>query len=176
MSMRLEELKKGLWGYKKEGVFQYITDMEDTCARKLQEKDAQLRETEQRAQTRIQTLEGENRALRAELEKLREQQDQISRAILDARASAEAMQEETRLREETARAETRAREEKARETVRRTLDGELAELSRYQEKLDALRGEICRTLEGMERQAAELAQRAERLAEESPEGNLTLFQ
>ena len=165
MSMRLEELKKGLWGYKKEGVFQYITDMEDTCARKLQEKDAQLRETEQRAQTRIQTLEGENRALRAELEKLREQQDQISRAILDARASAEAMQEETR-----------AREEKARETVRRTLDGELAELSRYQEKLDALRGEICRTLEGMERQAAELTQRAERLAEESPEGNLTLFQ
>ena len=39
--MRLEELKKGLWGYKKEGVFQYITELEETCSRKLQDREAQ---------------------------------------------------------------------------------------------------------------------------------------
>ena len=40
--MRLEELKKGFWGYRKEPVFQYLTQIEDACARKLREREEQM--------------------------------------------------------------------------------------------------------------------------------------
>ena len=49
----------------------------------------------QQAQARIRDLEEENRALKEEVRQLRGQQDQIARAILDARASAEALRAET---------------------------------------------------------------------------------
>ena len=37
--MRLDELKKGLWGYKKEGVYRYIMNLEEESSQKLAEKD-----------------------------------------------------------------------------------------------------------------------------------------
>ena len=60
--MRLEEIKKGFWGYKKDDVFQYITELEDNLSEKLREKDAQAEQADKQAQKRIQTLEDENRA------------------------------------------------------------------------------------------------------------------
>ena len=39
--MRLEELKKGFWGYRKDAVFQYITEQEESFSQKLMEKEAQ---------------------------------------------------------------------------------------------------------------------------------------
>ena len=68
--MRLEELKKGFWGYRKEPVFQYLTQIEDACARKLREREEQMEALRRQSQERIQALEEENRALREELEKL----------------------------------------------------------------------------------------------------------
>ena len=163
--MRLEELKKGFWGYKKEGVFQYITDLEQTCSQKLQEREERAAQSERQAQARIQALEQEHSALKEELSKLRGQQDQISAAILDARASAETM-----------RAETQAREEAARAAVQRALEEDLAELKRYREKVSALRESIRWTLEGLDGQMEEAEQQAQALDETSPERNLTLFQ
>ena len=46
--MRLDELKKGLWGYKKEDVYRYIVGMEEESSRKLAEKDAKLTEKDTR--------------------------------------------------------------------------------------------------------------------------------
>ena len=163
--MRLEELKKGLWGYQKDAVFQYITEQEEACAQKLAGKDAQLEQASRQAQARIQELERENRTLKEELARLRTQQDQISQAILDARSSAEAL-----------KAESRAREEAARATIRQALDRELLELARYREKVAALRETIQSTLTGLEQHAEELEQQAEELYEAAPTGNLTLFQ
>ena len=160
--MRLESLKKGFWGYKRDAVFQYITEQEELFSQKMAEKDAQLDRAGQQAQARIQELEQENRGLREELTR---QQDQISQAILDARSSAEAL-----------KAESRAREEAARETVRQALDRELLELARYREKVAALRETIQSTLTGLEQHAEELEQQAEELYEAAPTGNLTLFQ
>ena len=40
--MRLEELKRGLWGYKKDAVFQYITEQEEAFSQKLMEKEVCL--------------------------------------------------------------------------------------------------------------------------------------
>ena len=55
--MRLESLKKGFWGYKRDAVFQYITEQEELFSQKMAEKDAQLDRAGQQAQTRIQELE-----------------------------------------------------------------------------------------------------------------------
>ena len=136
--MRLEELKKGLWGYRKDAVFQYISQQEEQFTQKMAEKDAQLDRMRQQDQARIQELEQENRALKEELTRLRAQQDQISQAILDARSSAEAL-----------RAESRAKEEEARETVRQALERDLAELAGYREQITALRQAIQTALERM---------------------------
>lgn len=65
--MRLEELKKGFWGYQKDAVFQYITQQEEAFTQKMTEKDALLERTDRQAQARIQELEQENRALKEEL-------------------------------------------------------------------------------------------------------------
>ena len=165
MQMRLEELKKGFWGYKKEGVFQYLAELEQTYSQKLQERDERSAQAERQAQARLQTMEEENRSLKEELSGLRKQYDQISAAILDARTSAEAM-----------KAETRAQEAAARETVRENLEADLSELERYRERVSALREDIHRALQGLEDQAEVLEQRVSALYEEAPQGNLTLFE
>ena len=69
--MRLEELKKGFWGYQKDAVFQYITQQEEAFAQKIEEKDTLLERADRQAQTRIRDLEQENRALKEELGRLR---------------------------------------------------------------------------------------------------------
>ena len=163
--MRLEELKKGLWGYQKDAVFRYITEQEDAFTKTLAEKDAQLERAERQAQARIHALEQENQAMKEELERLQAQQDQIAQAILDARASADAL-----------KAESRAQEEAARETVRQTLERDLAELAGYRKKVAELRNAIQTALGSMEKQTEEIEQQAEALFAAAPEGNLTLFQ
>ena len=163
--MRLEELKKGFWGYQKDAVFQYIIQQEEIFTQKLAEKDAQLERIDRQAQDHIRELEQENRALKEELSRLREQQDQISQAILDARASAEAL-----------KAETRAQEESAQEKIRQALGQDLAELASYRERVTDLRKAIRTAIEGLDQQAEKMEQQAEKLYEAAPKGNLTLFQ
>ena len=163
--MRLEELKKGLWGYKKDEVIQYLSQQEELFAQKMAEKDAQLEQMNRQAQSRIQDLEQENRALKEELTRLRVQQDQISQAILDARSSAERL-----------KAESRAQEEAARETVRRMLEQDMAVLDGYRQQLADLRLAIQTAMKGLEQQTEAMEQQAEELLGAAPQGNLTLFQ
>lgn len=163
--MRLEELKRGLWGYKKDEVIQYLSQQEELFAQKMAEKDAQLEQMNRQAQSRIQDLEQENRALKEELTRLRIQQDQISQAILDARSSAERL-----------KAESRAQEEAARETIRRMLEQDMAVLDGYRQQLADLRLVIQTAMKGLEQQTEAMEQQAEELLGAAPQGNLTLFQ
>ena len=163
--MRLEELKKGLWGYKKDMVFQYIAQQEELFSQKMAEKDAQMEQTGRQDRSRIQELEQENRAMKDELTRLREQQDQIARAILDARASAE-----------TLKAESRAQEEAARNTVRQALERDMAELAGYRDQITALRRALQEAVKGIEERTEEMQRQTEELLEAAPRENLTLFQ
>ena len=163
--MRLEELKKGFWGYRKDAVFQYIAQQEEQFTQKMADKDAQMEQRVQQDKARIQELEQENRALKEELARLRGQQDQISQAILDARSSAEAL-----------KAESAAKEEEAREAVRQELERDMAELGGYRDQIMALRKSIQAALGRMGQQAEEIEKQAEELLEAAPKGNLTLFQ
>ena len=163
--MRLEELKQGLWGYKKDAVFQYISQLEDAFSQKMTERDAQVERIIQQDQARIRDLEQENRMLMEDLARLKDRKEQISQAILDARSSAEEL-----------RAESLAQEEAARETIRKTLERELAELSVYREKVAALREVIKTAMAGLEQEAEEMERQVEELYEAAPAGDLTLFQ
>ncbi len=163
--MRLEELKQGLWGYKKDAVFQYISQLEDAFSQKMTERDAQVERIIQQDQARIRDLEQENRMLKEDLARLKDRKEQISQAILDARSSAEKL-----------RAESLAQEEAARETIRKTLERELAELSVYREKVAALREVIKTAMAGLEQEAEEMERQVEELYEAAPAGDLTLFQ
>ena len=176
--MQLDELKKGFWGYQKEGVFQYITAREEEFSRRLREKEAQADQALQRAQTRVQELEQEAvdawsrvRALEQELQSLREERDALRKqqamvadALLDARAYAGRLREESMAREEDARAQLRC-----------ALDRDLAELSGYRNKISALRLALQSALEGFDRRSEELERQAEVLASASPSGLLTLL-
>ena len=163
--MRLEELKQGLWGYKKDAVFQYISQLEDAFSQKMTERDAQVERIIQQDQARIRDLEQAARMLEEDLAPLKDRKEQISQAILDARSSAEVL-----------RAESLAQEEAARETIRKTLERELAELSVYREKVAALREVIKTAMAGLEQEAEEMERQVEELYEAAPAGDLTLFQ
>ena len=142
--MQLDELKKGFWGYQKEGVFQYITAREEEFSRRL--------------------LEQELLSLREERDALRKQQAMVADALLDARAYAGRLREESMAREEDARAQLRC-----------ALDRDLAELSGYRNKISALRLALQSALEGFDRRSEELERQAEVLASASPSGLLTLL-
>ena len=55
--MKAEELKTGLWGFKKFSVYQYITSLEESFSSKLLEKDEENRAALVREQQRAQELE-----------------------------------------------------------------------------------------------------------------------
>ncbi len=163
--MRVEELKRGLWGYQKQSIFQYIAEQEEAFSRKLLEKDQQAEAAAQLARERIQALEAEVTALRGQLGELQRRHAHIADTLLDARAAAEEM-----------KAESRAQEEAAREVVRKTLDGAMGEVAGYRERIAGLRRAIERTLRDMDSQTAQLEEEAEALEASSPANYLNFFQ
>ena len=66
--MRLEEVKRGLWGYQRDAVFRYIAGQEEAFGQKLAEKDAQMMRAGQQAQARIRDLEEENQDLQEDID------------------------------------------------------------------------------------------------------------
>ena len=102
--------------------------------------------------------------MREEVSRIRGQYDQISTAILDARASAEAL-----------KAETQVQEEAARQTLRQALEQDLSLLDGYRANIKKLRESICATLEELNAQTHQLEQQAASLSEAAPTGNLALF-
>lgn len=163
--MRIEELKKGFWGFQKDGVFRFIAQQEEAFAQKLAEKDAQMERRSQQDQERIQRLEEENRQLQAELERFQKQQDLIAQAILDARASADAL-----------KAESQAQEAAARETVHLTLDREMREMEHYRENIAALREALHAMTKELDRKADQAEEQVKEVYAAAPVHNLTLFQ
>lgn len=163
--MRIEELKKGFWGYRKESVFQYIAEQEETFSQKILEKNEQTEQLSRQYQARVGELEAALRTAQSELSALRARQDRISDALLEAQACADRM-----------KMETQAREQEAQEAVRRTLAEEMAELERYQTKITSLRQHLQQTLREFDQKAGQMEKQAAELAAAAPAENMTLFQ
>ena len=161
--MKLEEMKQGLWGGTKGSCVLIYCHPGRGVFPEAAGKDAQMERMDQQAQTRIQELEEENSRLREEVSRIRGQYDQISTAILDARASAEAL-----------KAETQVQEEAARQTLRQALEQDLSLLDGYRANIKNWWESIC-ALEELNAQTHQLEQQAASLSEAAPTGNLALF-
>lgn len=76
--MKLEDLKTGLFGYKKTNVFQLISAMEEDYSAKLMEMHKQAMKIEEQQLEKIRQLEEELKAARKQLKKLKSKQNYAS--------------------------------------------------------------------------------------------------
>ena len=162
--MRLEDLKKGFWGYRKEPVFQYLTQIEDACARKLREREEQMRR-----------CAGKARSASRPWRRRTAPCGRSWRSCAPNRTTSPRPSWTPGQRRAAARGEPGPGGGRP-ERVRRTLEEELGELRKYQERIAALREAIRKTLEDLERQAEALERESRELAAASPAANLSLFQ
>lgn len=164
--MKLDDLKKSWFGYEKAGVYQYISELEETCAAKLAQQEAQAKQAEESYQARLRQMEEELRQLRQKYEKQQEQALMVSSVLLDAKSYAEQLRQN-------------AQDQDAQE--RRQLEGEYTqarrEIDRCRQQADRLRDIFRTLLEEMDRQAEEYTLQAEAEVQAlSDEGNMALFQ
>ena len=165
--MKMEELKTGLFGYRKDGVYRLVASMEESFSSKLMEKDAQSARAMEEAKAKIASLEAELETLRQERQARQDQQGLIARAMLEAQAYARKLEEETREQEEQVRSRL---QEQARQQAE--------VLERYGEQLGQLRASFQSLLRSMDGEAGELEQQTAALAAAAPpapEPNLSLF-
>lgn len=162
--MKLDELKKGWFGYQKASVYQYITTLEETCSAKLAQQEEQARQAEASYQARIRQLEEELSQLRQKYEKQQEETLMVSSVLLDAKRYANQM-----------RQDAQEQDAQARQGLEQEYAQARGEIERCRQQAGRLR-DLFRTL------LEELDQKAEAYAEQTvvPElpggGNLSLFQ
>ncbi len=155
--MRLDELKKGLWGYKKEGVYRYIMNLEEESSQKLAEKDEKMAQQEAQAQSRIGELERTVEALREENTSLKANQSAVFATLLEAQRYAE------RLREESAR-----REQKAQEELKTKICRQTQMLERYSDRVRQLREVLRDMLVEFDGKAEQTGQALASIQEQDP--------
>ncbi len=162
--MKAEELKTGLWGFKKFSVYQYITSLEESFSSKLLEKDEENRAALVREQQRAQELEAELGALRQRYEALKNEQALIANTLLDAQRYAASLKTQA---EEQARA--------AQERLNADVEQKLRELGVYEGRLQQLRGLLKESLCEMDNTAGNLAEKVGQIQQNLEEGNMSLF-
>lgn len=146
--MRLDQLQKGFWGYRKESVFRYIVSLEKEASRKLmeleermgQEREELIREKE-RLLSQLQEKEEAVRQLQEEIHSLRQNQADVIAALVDAQVYFRQLREE---------AKTQAR--------------------RYREEFRVLIEELDGNLDKLDREADQLAREQQFPESEAPEG------
>ena len=83
--MNITELKKSLFGYSKESVYQYISYLNQEFSQKLLEKDSESDNLVKELQERNSALEKELESLRAENDTYKRMQSCISESIISAK-------------------------------------------------------------------------------------------
>lgn len=163
--MRMENLKQGLWGYRKEDVYRCIVSMEEEFSQRLLEKDAQSAKMEEGLRVRIRELETELAQVRQECEVQQRAQTAISDALLNAQTYAQQLREETALREQD-----------ARQRIDREAQRQSDELRVYQQKLSRLRETLHMLLEELDSKAESAQEQTQQLQEAMPKPVMVLFQ
>ena len=163
--MKLEDMKKGFWGYKKESVYRYISAMEEEFSRRLLEKDSQMIQSSEQLQQKIKDLEEEIQRLRQENAEKMKNHLMISDTLVDAQEYASYMKKESQKQEEEAQRKIR---EKAGEQMK--------ELEKYSRKISQLRNLFLDMIKTMDANAKQAEQSAEDLRSELSVVNMSLYQ
>lgn len=163
--MKLDQLKKGLWGYRKTDVYAYITEAEQEFSARLAEQESQHQKSEQQYLERIDALEQELRAVKEQLEQQRSEKMEIASTLMAATQYGESLRRDAR---EQARRE--------REDWERQLDDARRELDQYRGRIAAVRETVCAALHAMEDQTQDAEQQVEAVEAVCPSHNMTLFE
>lgn len=132
--MRMDELKRGLWGYKKDSVYRYIVSVEEKASERVAEKEARLEKQEEQSKQQIAKLEADLKALREENAALRENQALAFSTLMEAQKYAGQLREDSLCREQQAREEFSAvLQQKVRQ-----LEGYLDSIQRFRETVQEL--------------------------------------
>ena len=162
--MRMEELRTGWFGYRKDSVYQLISSMEEDFSARLLEKDAQHAQLFRQAQEQIAELRAALAAAQEELLAHQRDQNQISGALLDAQDYARRLRADAQAQEEQLRGELQAEARRQRER-----------LEVYGRQIGQLHARIGSLLGEMEAQSRDMEEQIAALAGQAPEPNLSLF-
>jgi len=155
--MRMDELKRGFWGYTRDSVYRYIVLLEEEASKRAAEKDARLDKQEAESRQQIAGLEAMIAALREENRTLRDNQELVFSTMLEAQKYAD------QLKADSLRQARQAQEE---------LSGAIAQqnqqLGGYAKRVRELRDVIRELLEEFDARAEEAEKAAERLPSTAP--------
>lgn len=163
--MQIQEMKKGLFGYKKESVYQYVSALNEEFSQKLIEKDEKNEVLVKELRERTQALEAELERVKRESEDLRKKQLAVSDSIIDARDYAAQLKSETRRREQALYDQMEARMNKEN----RRLDGYTENIGKLREQIKDVLEKFDEELKQAESRAGELM-RAETAGAEETDG------
>lgn len=162
--MKLESLKKGLFGYQKASVYRYITAVEEEFSARLIEKDEHTKHMEEQYLSKIRSLEQELQETKQALDAQKNEQAMIANTLLDAKRYA------TQLKEETAQKEQALRKQIAEDLIKKQ-----QELDRYAAQIDMIRTSFANMLANMDSEAKSLQEQTKVVREAAPERNMSLF-
>lgn len=163
--MRLDELKTGLFGYKKNGVYEYVTSLEEEFSLRMTEKDAQAKKNEEEYQHKINRLEKELEELRHQYEAQKNQQLMIGSTLLEAKRYAASLMQQADLKKQ-----------KEYEEWENELSQKKQELNEYHAKIINIREMFCNLLTSMDKKTNELDKQVQILKDDCPSRNMSLFE
>ncbi len=163
--MQLDQIKKGLFGYKKTSVYEYISYIENEFATKMAEKVSENQRAEEQYRARIADLEAKLQSAQEQLEKHKAAQMTIASTMMEATRSAEAV-----------RQEAQAKAKKEREEWEAELSAKYMELEQYSGKIKALHDVFEEMVSGMNRQVQDFARQVETVEATGPRRNMGLFE
>lgn len=156
--MRLDEIKKGFWGYNKEEVCRYIAQLE---AKAQAKKEEELRRQEEASSKRVAELEEALRAVREENEVLRREQASIADTLIQAQKYAQQIRDE---------ADEFEREAHGR--VQASVDRRLQELEEYSAAADVLKEQLHALLKDTLGKTEDIQRELNILHDKGPDSNL----
>ncbi len=170
--MRMDELKRGFWGYKKDSVYHYIVLLEEKASKQAAEKDARMVKLEAESQRLIAKLESEHKNQVAELEALlaalreenlalRDNQELVFSTMLEAQKYADQL-----------KTDSSRQAKQAQERLSSAIQRENQHLGEYVKRIQQLRALIRDLLEEFDGRAEEAEKTLERLPAQAPSADL----
>lgn len=175
--MQLSDLKEGLFGYRKDSVYQYIAALNESFSQKLQE-------TEQKADEEIARWKKANVELEEELAKFKQESEaykkiqfSISDSIIDAQNYAEQLKQEAQQKERQRRgeleeqfAQRQQQLEQQAAQVEEQIEQRQQQLAQYAAQVEAFRGQLKALLQSMDGALEQKQQEAGAVMPEEPRG------
>lgn len=148
--MRMDELQRGFWGYKKDSVYRYIVSMEEKASKQLAEKEEKLGQLETEMKQKIAELEGEGKKQAAELEAtvaalreenaaLRENQAVVFHTMMEAQKYADQL-----------RADSAIQSQEAQKRLADAVSQQTQQLEEYLAQVQQIRAVIQERLRGFD--------------------------